>query len=217
MNMKEISQHSSLSLSIKGLLDALAKGLLSDENVINTRILALNTSNGAVQSYVWWRKSDKSADYTRYEEDGLEVGKPPDTSYPWFEDEMSSPGLRSPKFISSPPNFYFKGWWTYPYYSCVLAKWILSYSVAVPPIGRHGTRGFLSIDIDISNLRVNQCDAPITRYNYYNIRPKRLLIHEMETAETSNDIESFHGSHKCHDTMAVSMNFRILDLRTWWF
>lgn len=55
-----------------------------------------------------------------------------------FEDAVSSPGLRSPKFAPSPPNVSYKGWWTYPYYSCTQKQWILSYSVVIPPVGRHG-------------------------------------------------------------------------------
>lgn len=55
-----------------------------------------------------------------------------------FEDEGSSPGLRSPKFVPSPENISFRGWWTYPYYSCGQRRWVLSYSVAIPPIGKHG-------------------------------------------------------------------------------
>lgn len=69
-----------------GLSDALAKGLLTDEYINGARILALNLTNGAVQSYVWWVKSgqDKVASETqRYEEEGLQIGKKPAHSYPW--------------------------------------------------------------------------------------------------------------------------------------
>lgn len=115
-----------------------------------------------------------------------------------FEDEISSPGLRSPKFAPSPPNISFKGWWTYPYYSCTQRKWILSYSIAVPPAGRHSLRGFLSIDIDITRLKVNQCDYPtsVTSEAYEILRfPKS----DAET-DTAHEIEAFRGSHKCHRT-----------------
>lgn len=70
-----------------GLSDALAKGLLTDEYINGARILALNLTNGAVQSYVWWVKSgqDKVASETqRYEEEGLQIGKKPAHSYPWW-------------------------------------------------------------------------------------------------------------------------------------
>lgn len=69
-----------------GLSDALAKGLLTDEYINGARILALNLTNGAVQSYVWWVKSgqDKVVGETqRYEEEGLQIGKKPAHSYPW--------------------------------------------------------------------------------------------------------------------------------------
>lgn len=68
-----------------GLSDALAKGLLSDDSTTGARILALNLTNGAVQSYVWWVKSyhEKTGELQRYEEDGLQIGKKPIQSYPW--------------------------------------------------------------------------------------------------------------------------------------
>lgn len=54
-----------------------------------------------------------------------------------MSDEISSPGLRSPKFIASPESSSFRGWWTYPYYSCKQQSWLLSYSIAIP-LGKHG-------------------------------------------------------------------------------
>ncbi|XP_075152226.1 putative G-protein coupled receptor CG31760 [Haematobia irritans] len=190
-----------------GLSEALAKGLLSDEYTTGARILALNITNGSVQSYVWWIKKnhDKNGEVQRYEEEGLQIAKKPSQMYPWFADESSSPTLRSPKFAPSPPNIYYKGWWTYPYFSCSLSKWILSYSIAIPPSGRHGLRGFVSIDIDVTGLRVNQCEAPVAyRFNYQQIQTRRL--HLVDTSSQSmefiNDIQAFHKSHKCHrDTM----------------
>lgn len=123
-----------------------------------------------------------------------------------FADESSSPTLRSPKFAPSPPNIYYKGWWTFPYFSCSLSKWILSYSIAIPPNGRHGLRGFISIDIDVTGLRVNQCEAPVAyRFNYQQIQTRRLHLVDTQTSEYINDIQAFHKSHKCHrDTMVVS-------------
>lgn len=122
-----------------GLHDALAKGLLSDNNVIASRILATNMTSGLLVNFVWWeRKYGGLGEPNRVKDDGITIGGKPDENYPWFEDEGSSPGLRSPKFVSSPPNESFRGWWTYPYYSCNQKKWILSYSVAIPPNGRHG-------------------------------------------------------------------------------
>lgn len=46
-------------------------------------------------------------------------------------------------------------------------------------------RGYLSVDVDISELDVNQCDSP-------------------ETAdETADEIVAFHGTHKCHNATTM--------------
>ncbi|XP_058450108.1 probable G-protein coupled receptor CG31760 isoform X3 [Malaya genurostris] len=187
-----------------GLLDALAKGLLSDTHVTSARILSINISDGLVINSAWWNKPTSGmAGPLRIEEEGIAIGKAPDSSYPWFEDEISSPGLRSPKFAPSPLNISFRGWWTYPYYSCSHKKWILSYSVAIPPMGRHGLRGFLSIDIDISDLQVNQCDNPskleLMSYNHH-LRQYYPFVRNIKLSddEQLHQIEAFHGSHKCH-------------------
>ncbi len=59
-------------------------------------------------------------------------------------------------------------------------------------------RGFLSIDIDISDLHVNQCDSPIPRT--VPSRANQLSNHD----EVFNEIDVFHNSHKCHeDSMQV--------------
>ncbi|KAG4080734.1 hypothetical protein HA402_013264 [Bradysia odoriphaga] len=177
-----------------GLLDALAKGLLSDEYITSARILATNITNGILGTSVWWVKNVGGlGGPRRIEEDGVQIGTKPSTKYPWFEDQDSSPGLRSPKFVPSPASTSFKGWWTYPYYSCGNRRWILSYSVAIPPIGIHGMRGFLSVDIDISDLHINQCDLPIPRP--VPSRPNQLSNHD----EVFNEIDVFHNSHKCHE------------------
>ncbi|XP_030246946.1 probable G-protein coupled receptor CG31760 [Drosophila navojoa] len=203
-----------------GLSDALAKGLLTDEYINGARILALNLTNGAVQSYVWWVKGghDKLTETQRYEEDGLQIGKKPAHSYPWFDDESSTPTLRSPKFAPSPPNNYYKGWWTYPYFSCSLSRWLVSYSIAIPPSGRHGLRGFISVDIDVSSLRVNQCDALPYRFSSSSSSsstPPHLLrqstvrrataatVAASYDVESIRDLQAFHSSHKCHRASMV--------------
>ncbi|XP_032580005.1 probable G-protein coupled receptor CG31760 isoform X2 [Drosophila sechellia] len=207
-----------------GLSDALAKGLLTDDFITGARILALNLTNGAVQSYVWWVKG-AAAEIQRYDEDGLQIGKKPAGSYPWFDDETSSPTLRSPKFAPSPPNNYYKGWWTYPYFSCSQSRWLVSYSIAIPPIGRHGLRGFISIDIDVSTLRVNQCEAEpypfgsrrqkmqqLQTHNRLGARRTSLLGSRMGAIDEStiNDLQAFHSSHKCHRTsMVVAMTLNL--------
>ncbi|KAH8241518.1 hypothetical protein KR026_010134 [Drosophila bipectinata] len=201
-----------------GLSDALAKGLLTDDSITGARILALNLTNGAVQSYVWWVDGEQ-AETQRYEEDGLQIGKKPSSSYPWFDDETSTPTLRSPKFAPSPPNNYYKGWWTFPYFSCSLGRWLVSYSIAIPPSGRHGLRGFISIDIDVTSLRVNQCEAE--PYHFGSRRQKLQQLKQQQRLAmrrspflassssvpglvsshdeaTINDLQAFHSSHKCH-------------------
>lgn len=121
-----------------GLYDALAKGLLSDNNVIAARILATNMTSSAIVNSVWWeRKYGSMSVPNRVTDDGIANGVEPDSNYPWYADERTKT-LRSPKFVPSPPDESFLGWWTYPYYSCNQKKWILSYSIAIPPNGRHG-------------------------------------------------------------------------------
>ncbi|XP_052867497.1 probable G-protein coupled receptor CG31760 [Anopheles cruzii] len=187
-----------------GLLDALAKGLLSDAHVTSARILSINVSDGMLTNSVWWNKEPGGMGTPlRIEADGIAIGTKPDPTYPWFEDETSFPGLRSPKFTPPPPDISYRGWWTYPYYSCAQKKWILSYSVAIPPMGRHGIRGFLSIDININDLQVNQCNNPnrfeILSYNQH-LRQYYPFVRNLRLGEDEQlrQIEAFHGSHKCH-------------------
>lgn len=175
-----------------GLLDALSRSLiLSDRKVLASRILALNASSGQVIASVTWRRphTPDGADTVtmleingpiRATEEDPRQGTYPDRSYPWYEDGNSSPGLRSPKFMHGPANVSYKGWWTYPYYSCIVKRWLISYSVAVPPTGRHAMKGFLSVDVDVSSLEVNQCDAG-----------KEPVI--------STEITALRGTHKCHN------------------
>lgn len=62
-------------------------------------------------------------------------------------------------------------------------------------------KGFLSIDIDISELQVNQCYQSQLE-EYYHARNSKLNHY----AELLNQIEAFHGSHKCHsDSMEVTI------------
>lgn len=67
-----------------GLLDALAKSILADANVIGARILALNISNGVLSQSVWWSKQMGGiGDPHRIEDDGLSIGLKPNGNYPW--------------------------------------------------------------------------------------------------------------------------------------
>lgn len=122
-----------------GLFDAVAKGLLNDEFISGSRVLVVNVTNGALISSVWWNKNIGGlGEPHRVDEEGIRIGYEPNKDYPWYEDEITSPGLRSPKFIASPESISFRGWWTYPYYSCTQQSWILSYSIAIPPLSKHG-------------------------------------------------------------------------------
>lgn len=59
-------------------------------------------------------------------------------------------------------------------------------------------REFLSVDIDISGLEVNQCDAP---------------LQSSENEILSNQITSFKGTHKCHnDTTQVIVKVKSLNV-----
>lgn len=72
-------------LFIAGLLDAIARGLLSDPNVINARILATNLSSGFLSTSVCWTKvgNRELGEPQRKDEEGLSVGTKPYTDYPW--------------------------------------------------------------------------------------------------------------------------------------
>ncbi len=79
-------------------------------------------------------------------------------------------------------------------------------------------RGFLSIDIDLTELYINQCDINNNFYNdinYLKFRNNKHLLNDLEQQqfapiqqqqqqqqqaqlELNNEIEVFHGSHKCH-------------------
>lgn len=77
---------SRLSIQLSGLLDALAKGLLLDANVINARILATNLSSGFLSTSVWWTKigAKELGEPVRLDESGeLAVGRKLDSDYPW--------------------------------------------------------------------------------------------------------------------------------------
>lgn len=94
----------------------------------------------------------------------------------------------------------------------------MSYSVPIPPTSRHGIRGFLSIDVDVSELQVNQCDRSRTfnpvlgspgvavkprargsdaTLGYETIFQKNSVIF-VNTEDNEKEIEAFLGSHKCH-------------------
>ncbi|XP_018344920.1 PREDICTED: probable G-protein coupled receptor CG31760 isoform X2 [Trachymyrmex septentrionalis] len=171
------------------LLDVLTKSLLvSVDDAVEARMIALNASTGTVITAVWLKRSPGSVgEPSKVESHAVQLGSQPDPSLPWFENAGSSAGLRSPKFMQSPPIESYRGWWTIPYFSCKTRRWLISYSVNVKPLDiRPGLREFISIDIDISGLEVNQCDTLTQNHN-----------DEFEAA-SSNQIAFFKGTHKCH-------------------
>lgn len=69
---------------LTGLLDAITKGLLSDEHVISSRVLAINITNGVLATSVWWSKNIGAlGGPSRVDEDGVQIGFKPNTGYPW--------------------------------------------------------------------------------------------------------------------------------------
>ncbi|KAI4499691.1 hypothetical protein M0802_005261 [Mischocyttarus mexicanus] len=124
-----------------GLLDVLAKSLLLSVNdAVEARVIALNASTKTVINAVWLKRSPGSVgEPIKVEDHALQPGSRPDSNLPWFEDTGSSLGL--------------------------------------------SVREFLSMDIDISGLEVNQCNA--SPYG--------------DSTSSSNQIASFRGTHKCHD------------------
>ncbi|XP_019698907.2 probable G-protein coupled receptor CG31760 isoform X1 [Harpegnathos saltator] len=187
------------------LLDALTKSLLVSVNdAVEARVIALNASTGTVIAAVWLKRSPGSVgEPTKVENHALQPGSQPDPSLPWFENAGGSTELRSPKFMQSPPIESYRGWWTIPYFSCKTRRWLISYSVNVKsPDVRPGVREFISMDVDISGLEVNQCDAPPpplppplppppppppSRDGNDGVEPP-----------ASNQIAFFKGTHKCH-------------------
>ncbi|XP_071633621.1 probable G-protein coupled receptor CG31760 isoform X3 [Temnothorax longispinosus] len=160
------------------LLDALTKSLLvSVDDAVEARVIALNASTGTVITAVWLKRSPGSVgEPSEVESHAVQPGSQPDPSLPWFENAGGSAELR--------------GWWTIPYFSCKTRRWLISYSVNVkPPDVRPGVREFISMDIDISGLEVNQCEAPAQNRDKAN---------DGLEASSSNQIAFFRGTHKCH-------------------
>ncbi|XP_077274301.1 putative G-protein coupled receptor CG31760 isoform X3 [Temnothorax americanus] len=160
------------------LLDALTKSLLvSVDDAVEARVIALNASTGTVITAVWLKRSPGSVgEPSEVESHAVQPGSQPDPSLPWFENAGGSAELR--------------GWWTIPYFSCKTRRWLISYSVNVkPPDVRPGVREFISMDIDISGLEVNQCEAPAQ---------SRDKANDGLEAPSSNQIAFFRGTHKCH-------------------
>lgn len=122
------------------LLDAVCKGLLSDPQIISSRIISANTSNESSVGLVWWRKNlDESGALEQVEENLINIDLKSHQRHPWMETARIPFLLRPPRnHIPKPPNNNpQRGTWTFPYFSCSQKQWILSYNVEIPPQGRH--------------------------------------------------------------------------------
>lgn len=122
------------------LLDAVAKGLLIDPQIISARIIATNSSSESSPPVisVWWRRSlDGSGKPEQVEADLAMIGVKSDQQQPWLEAASLPLSLRLPKLPPSSDEGVRRGVWTFPYFSCAQMQWILSYNVAIPPQGRH--------------------------------------------------------------------------------
>ncbi|KAG8037680.1 hypothetical protein G9C98_005891 [Cotesia typhae] len=199
-----------------GLLDAVARSLLlSVNNAIATRVVVLNASTDIVIAETWLKRTPSSmGEPIKLESDTLRAGYRPHPRVPWFEKPGGSTSqLRSPKFVLSAPIESYMGWWTVPYLSCKTHQWIISYSVYVRQSdARTGTRDFLSVDIDISGLVVNQCDqdpsssadsVPTFTSSSSSSASEFVIRQHLDTSGAAsprdNQMESFSGSHKCHN------------------
>ncbi|XP_037071884.1 probable G-protein coupled receptor CG31760 [Pollicipes pollicipes] len=90
------------------------------------------------------------------------------------------------------PELLERGIWTYPYFCCRRKRWLLSYTVRVPPHPLQSTprtSRFISFDVDVSALDINQCD---------------LADGESVTSDSAQHVNTFRGSHKCHETTTCS-------------
>ena len=100
-------------------------------------------------------------------------------------------------------------------------------SLFILSIIKNSLRGFLSIDIDVSGLYINQCDISnqfysdshhnsnfryTSKFNHnQHLSSSHLFTHPIVSLQSpspfhaDNEIDAFHDSHKCHrDSMDVS-------------
>ncbi|XP_076044697.1 putative G-protein coupled receptor CG31760 isoform X2 [Oratosquilla oratoria] len=135
-------------------------------------------------------------------------------SSPWYEDTDPA-DWNVTRFQKNTSNATFLGFWTYPYYLCSTGQWMMSYTVPMtiewdevflpsrprtkpPPTSAadleptHGDSKprdawMLSVDINISDLDINQCDPHFSASG--DEKPLPL-----------DQISYFLGTHKCHNT-----------------
>ncbi|XP_044007176.1 probable G-protein coupled receptor CG31760 [Aphidius gifuensis] len=159
------------------LLDAIAKSLLlSIKYSIASRIIIFNSTNNFIITDTLLELVN--GEIIKSQNQILRVGNQADPELPWFRNTKET---RSSKLVDS------LGWWTNPYFSCEKKQWLVSYNVySRSPDTRHGIRDFISVDIDISGLEVNQCD--VNQSTYF----------QDDDPQVNNQIEAFWSSHKCH-------------------
>lgn len=78
------------------LLDALTKSLLvSVDDAVEARVIALNASTDTVITAVWLKRSPGSVgEPSKVESHAFQPGSQPDTNLPWFENAGGSGELR---------------------------------------------------------------------------------------------------------------------------
>lgn len=84
------------AISRAALLDALTKSLLvSVDDAVEARVIALNASTGTVITAVWLKRSPGSVgEPSKVESHALQPGSQPDSNLPWFENAGGSSDLR---------------------------------------------------------------------------------------------------------------------------
>ncbi|XP_063365631.1 probable G-protein coupled receptor CG31760 isoform X1 [Cydia amplana] len=164
-----------LGLDSADVLEAVSKSLVmgnqNSERAVGARAIPLRADTKVKNATGWQRYGTAEPVPVFYPP----LEQVPVADYPWYESRHKT-SQQSFKFMPSPiPDAAMKGWWSFPYFSCDAERWLLSYTVPV-----HSAReqeGVVSLDIDISNLEINQCEMPTN----------------------DNQIYSFHGTHKCHN------------------
>ncbi|KAF4522946.1 hypothetical protein B566_EDAN012641 [Ephemera danica] len=181
---------------IAGLLDAVAKSLLAAErlHILAARVLSLNATSGILVAVSGWRQAGNVATGPpQLDLEDLSLGSRPDpTALPWFPQKQLV--LAPPRFMDTHGSEVTLGRWTTPYYACVVRRWLMSYTVVIQPQDaqqqRFGLTGLLSVDVDVSDLDVNQCPG-----------------------SDQAALAAFLGTHKCHEASST-MKFPYLTERT---
>ncbi|XP_046401546.1 probable G-protein coupled receptor CG31760 [Ischnura elegans] len=174
------SEREMLSVLLHKLID-------KDESVLNVRAIAFDPKSALVVDSLCWHAEVVSGRrfISRLEGPALERRQGPE---PWFRPAVSSTGVPMPMRATHTQR---QSWWSLPYYSCAMEKWLISYGVDIPPAEKSlfippasRVRAFLGVDFDLSEFDVNQCDGAIDSK------------HKLQ-------ITAFSGTHKCNDRTSV--------------